>query len=100
ELEAPEPGAAADTVLAAGVVDEDAAHGLGGRREEVHAAVPERLRAGADELEIRLVDQGRGLEGVSRPLASEAPGRQPAQLFVDERQELLGGVRVALVDRV
>ena len=49
-------------VLAAGVLDEDAAHGLGRGGEEVAAAVPVLRRVAADQPEVRLVDQGRGLE--------------------------------------
>jgi hypothetical protein len=72
-------------VLAAGVVDEDAAHGFGRRGEEVNASVPGLLRVGTDQLEIRLVDEGRGLEGVPGPLAGEASCGQPPQLVVDQR---------------
>jgi hypothetical protein len=87
-------------LLAAGLIDEDAAHGLRRGGEEVNSAVPGLLRVGTDELEIRLVDQGRGLKGVSRPLAGEALRGQAAQLVVDKRQQLLGSVWVALVDLV
>ena len=49
--------------------------------------------------QVRLVDQGRGLERLAGLLLGQLLRRQPAQLVVDQRQELLGGVGVALLDR-
>ena len=48
--------------------------------------------------QIGLVDQGRGLERLAGLLLGQLLGGQLAQLVVDQRQELLGGVRVALLD--
>ena len=83
--------------LAAGVLDEDAAHGLGRGGEEVAAAVPARV-VRPDEPEVGLVDQGRGLERLARLLLRQPLGGELAQLVVDQRQELLGRLRVALLD--
>src|SRR3712207_7629769 len=58
--------------------DEDAAHGLGRGREEVAAAGPRRP-ARPDEPQVRLVDQGGGLQGVAGRLLGELAGGQPAQ---------------------
>ena len=52
----------------------------------------------ADEPQVGLVDQGGRLERLPRLLLGQLLGRQLAQLVVDQRQELLGGVRVALLD--
>ena len=81
------------------VLDQDPPHRLRGRGEEVGAAVPLRLVTLADEPEIGLVDQIGRLEGLPRGLAGEPLGGQPAQFLVDQGQELLGGPRVALLDR-
>jgi hypothetical protein len=81
-----------------GGVDEDAAHGLGRGGEEVAAAVPELGLFHVHESEIRLMDQGRGLQRLAGLFLSEPLGREFAELLVDQRQELLGGVRVALFD--
>ena len=54
--------------------------------------------AGVDEPEIGLVDQGRGLEGLAGLLLRQLPGRQLAQLVIDQRQELLGRLGVAVLD--
>ena len=51
------------------------------------------------QAEIRLVHQGRRLERLAGPLLGQLPRGQPAQLVVDQRQELVGGLRVALLDR-
>ena len=48
--------------------------------------------------EVRLVDQGRGLERLAGLLLGQLLGGQLAQLVVDQRQELLGRLRVALLD--
>ena len=52
----------------------------------------------SDQPQVGLVDQGRGLERLAGLLLGQLLGRQLAQLVVDQRQELLGGVRVALLD--
>ena len=44
------------------------------------------------------MDPRRGLERLAQPLAGEPLGRERAQLVVDQRQELLGRLRVALLD--
>ena len=52
----------------------------------------------ADEPEVRLVDQGGGLEGLPGLLLGQPLGRELAELVVDQRQELLGRLGVALLD--
>ena len=44
------------------------------------------------------MDQGRRLQRLARFLVGEPLGRELAQLAVDQRQELLDGPGVALVD--
>src|SRR5262249_41221453 len=85
-------------IPAAGALDEDAAHRLGRRGEEVTTAVPALDLVSINQPEVRLVDQGRGLERLSRPLLGHLLGRQLAEFVVHQRQELRGGVRVALFD--
>ena len=46
------------------------------------------------------MDQGRRLERLAGPLVGQLLGRQLAQLVVDQRQQLGGRVRVALLDGV
>src|SRR5262249_55928126 len=79
----------------AGVIDQDAAHGLGSGGEEVAAAVEPLLVA--DEPQVGLVDQGGGAEGVAGRFAGHPRCREPAQLVVDEREQ--GGGRPAVPGR-
>src|SRR5262249_53599957 len=93
------PAAAALLPLfVAGVVEEDAAHGLGCGGEEVAAAIPGVCHLAADQAEVGLVDQGGGLQGLPRLLLGQLLRGEPAQLVIDKGEQLLGGVRVALVD--
>jgi hypothetical protein len=83
--------------LAAGVVDQDEAHGFGGSGEEVATA---RELTIADQTQVRLMDQGCGVEGLAGLLLGQLLCRLLAQLVVDQRQQLLGGVRVTLLDGI
>ena len=62
------------------------------------AVVPVWFLAGADQPQVGFVNQGGGFERLSRLFLGQLLRRQLAQLVVDQRQELLGGVRVALLD--
>jgi hypothetical protein len=84
--------------FSAGLFDEDAAHRLGGRGKEMSAAIPRLFGIGADQTKIGFVDQRRRLERlpwllVRQPVSGELP-----QLVVNQGQQFLGGVRVALFD--
>ena len=92
------PAAALVGLLAAGLIDQDAAHGLGAGTEEVGAAVPVRRRARAHQAQVGFVDQGGCLERLPCVLLGQPASGQRAQLLVHQGQELLGGVRVALLD--
>ena len=87
-----------DAALVAGAIDEDQAHRLGRRREEVVAALPSPPPAAPDQSQICLVDQGRGLEGLPGLLLREPLCGQLAQLVVDQRQEFLNRLGVAVLD--
>jgi hypothetical protein len=84
-----------DAGLAPGAFDEDAAHRLSGRSEEVPAAVPVQILTPADQAQVGFVDQGGRLKCFIGLLVGELRRRQLAQLVVDQRQQLLGGVRIA-----
>ena len=49
----------------------------------------------ADQPEVRLVDEGGGLERLARLLPGQPGGGQLAQLVVDEGQQVGRGLRVA-----
>ena len=85
--------------LAPGGLDQDVPHGLGCRGEEVAPAVPLAVRGVTDQPQVRLVHQGRGLERLPRRLVRQLPGRQATELVVDQGEQLLGRLTVALLDR-
>ena len=81
--------------LAAGSLDQDAAHGLGRRGEEVAPAVPAGV-LGTDQAEIGLMHQGGRLERLSGVLPGQPLGGQPPQLVIDQGKELLGRPWIAV----
>jgi hypothetical protein len=89
-----------ESALAAGVLDEDAAHGLGRRGKEVAPAIPVLNATFADQAQIRLMDEGRGLECLPPRFVGQPVRRQPAPLLVDKRQELRRGLRVPGLDSI
>src|SRR5262249_37500506 len=99
EVQAPPAGSAAfDASLASGVVNQDATHGLSGGSKEVAAAVPVLRFLTFYQAGIGFVNKSRGLERLPRLLLRQLLRRQLAKFIVDERQELLGGTGVALLD--
>src|SRR5262249_61977222 len=101
EVHAGRGAAVLDTLLAAGALDEDAAHGFGGRGEEVAAVTPLGLpgrMAPQDQPQVGFVDEGGGLERLAGLLLGQLLGREPPQLVIDQRQELARRVGVAFVD--
>jgi hypothetical protein len=83
-----------DAAFTSSVFDQDAAHGLSGRSEEVAAAVPVRFRLGADDSQVRLMNEGRGIERLANRFVGQSVCRQPSQLVIDQRQELRRGIRI------
>ena len=77
------------------MIDQDAPHDARRHREEVRAILPRDVLH-VDQPQVRLVDQRRRLEAVARTLAGHAAAGDPVQLAVDERNQPLEGVLVAL----
>jgi hypothetical protein len=65
------------------MVDEDPPHQLRGDAEEVRATLPVPSLPG--ELEVGLVDERGGLEGVIPPLAGQVPGSELVELVKPAR---------------
>ena len=80
----------------AGPVDQDASHRLGGGGAKVRAILPRRLRIAA-EPQPGFMDEGRRLQRQAGGLARHFRGGKFAQLLVNERKELVGGLRVAIL---
>lgn len=79
---------------AAGMVHEDAPHEVGGEAKEVFAVL-ERDTALIDQLEVKFVHEGGGLQGVAAPFAAEHGLGQLAQLGVDHREKRLASDVIA-----
>src|SRR5262249_41952288 len=86
------------------IFDENTPHRLGSGGEEMAAAVPVRLSGplltlrALNKSDVCLVNQGRRLKRLTWFLLCQFLRRQPAQLVVHQRQQLLRGVRIALLD--
>lgn len=85
-----------DPPLPPRLIDENTPHRLGRDAEEM-AAIGERLIA--DRSQIRFMHEHRRVQRLARFLPSHLRRRQSAQLIIDQRQQLLCRVRVALLDR-
>ena len=57
-----------------------------------------RASSASDQPQVGLVDQGGGLERLAGLLLRQPLRGEPAQLVVDQRQQLLGGLGVAPLD--
>src|SRR5262249_39002103 len=96
QVDALQPAAPFLGVVAAGAFYQDTPHRLGRCREEMPSAVP-RLRL-VHEPNVGFMHERRRLKGLPRLLLRQLLGRQLPQVVVDQRQQLLGGVWVALLD--
>ena len=90
-----ERAAALGALLMAGSIDQDAAHCLGGRCEEMFAAIPGPVLFPSHEPEVGLINQGGRLERLARLLLGQLSGSQLPQLVIDQRQQVLRGGRIA-----
>jgi hypothetical protein len=81
--------------LVARVIDENSPHQLRRDREEVGTVLPVGV-ALIDQLEVRLVDDGRRLQTIGPPLASEMPRCDRAKLVMHERNQLVEGFLAAV----
>jgi hypothetical protein len=69
-------------------VHENAPHQSGGHRKKMGAVLPLHLLE-IDQPQVRFVDKRCRLKRVARPLRRHLSPRQPSQLVVDDRKELL-----------
>ncbi len=83
----------------AGALDENPPHCLGGSREKMGASVPFLILV-ANQSKSGFMDQRSGLKGMSGSLLGHFGGGQSPQLIIDQRQQFLGGLRIALLSRL
>ena len=79
------PCLVAPAVPASRVLDQDAAHRLGGGTEEMRSVLPRQLLA-VDQAEVGLVDQGGRLQGLAGALTGHLRASEPSELGVQDRQ--------------
>ena len=84
--------------LAARVFYQNPPHCLRSCGKEMAAAVPFASAIGAYEAEVGLMYQGRCLQRLPWLLLSQLGGSEFSQFVIDQRQKLLSGSRIALLD--
>ena len=82
------PSPALARVVATGVVDEDPPHDLCGDAKKM-GPIPPIDMALIDEAQIRFVDERRRLQSMAHPLMTKLAPRDPAQLGIHQRQQLI-----------
>ena len=84
----------------AGIVDKNPSHGFGGRREEMPSIIPLWIARCARQPQVRFVHQHRRLQRLAWLFLGELLGGKFTKLVVHQGQQLLGGLRIAMVDGV
>ena len=87
----------AQGAFAAGAVNENPPHGLGGGGEEMGAVGKLRIVI-ADQPQPRLMHERGGLQCLIGRFIRHARSRQLAQFAIDQRQQFIGGLGIALLD--
>ena len=83
------------TQVCSGVIYEYPPHKLSRNSEEMGASLPACCLL-ANELKVCLMNESSGLEGVVLPLTSHVTSGKPLQFVVDQRNQLLGCLLVAV----
>jgi hypothetical protein len=79
-------------------LDQHAPHCFRSGRKEMSAALPVHRFADIDEADIHFVYKGCGLKSLPRLRLSHLLSRQLAQFVIDQRHQMLGSARVALLN--
>jgi len=86
------------TGFATSFVDQDASHRLGGSAKKVSPAMP-LLSIRPGQLQPGFMDESSRLQRLSRCFVRHAGRREFAQFVINEGEQLLGCIRIALFDR-
>jgi hypothetical protein len=90
--------AVSNSPFAAKSLDQDSPHRLSGSRKEMSAPLPVCVIRLSNEPKVRLMHQRRRLQSLARLLTGQLHCGQLPQLFIDQRQQIFSGLRVALLD--
>jgi len=99
-VEAGSARAAANRALAPRGFHEDATHCFGGGAEEMRTIRKAGLAIFIDEPQPRLVDERRGLKGLSGQFARHLRASEFAQLPINKREQFVGGLGVAVLNGI
>jgi len=91
--------AVADRMTAAGPIDQNASHGLGGGGEKMRAVLPLGLIV-TTEPQPRFVDERSGLKGLTGSFMEHFCCGEFAQVIIDQGHELIGRQDIALRDTI
>jgi len=84
--------------FAARPINEDSAHGFRGGRKEMSPAFETGILS-TGEANPCFVNEGGGLQGLARHFTCHLGGGEPPQFSVNQRQQLVRGLAVTLLDR-
>ncbi len=98
EIDALAGAAGLEGVFVPSAVDKDAPHGFGGGGKEMAPTFPGLQLISVNNPQVGFMDQIGGLETLARRFPSHLLGREPAQLLVNQRQQLGRRLGIALVD--
>jgi hypothetical protein len=87
-----------DSLAPPGLFDQDSAHGLGGSAKEMGPICEMSVSGRADKAQVGFMDKRCRVQRVLGPFTSHLSRRQLAQFVVNQWQQLLSGVRIALFD--
>jgi hypothetical protein len=93
------PAAVANGMLAPRIIDQNAPHGLSGSGKEMGAAFPLHILI-LDQPQPGLMDQRCGLQGLAGRFVGHFLRGKASQLLVNEREQLVGGLAVAVLNGV
>jgi hypothetical protein len=82
-----------------GVVDENAPHGRGSRGKEMLPILISLRLIALDEFQKGFMHERCAVQGLPRFFQAQFLGRQLAKLIIDQRQQLLRGLGLTLLDR-
>jgi len=86
------------TFLPASVFYQDPAHRLSRGGKEMATVIPMLPLAISNEAQISFVDERSGLKGLPSLLLAQVSGSEFAQLAIDQREQVVGSMRSALLN--
>jgi len=86
-------------LLAAGMVNENAAHALGSGAKEVRAVLPGQV-PGSNKPQPSFVDERGGLQRMTGGFVRHLVRGEAAEFLIDQREQFIGSLAIAMLDGV